>query len=206
MNRNLDLILKKLKKTYPEAKCDLQFTNVWELLISTMLSAQATDKSVLEVTPVLFKKYKTLTAFTKAKPADIEKIIKPVGLSKTKSRNVVATAKLVKSDFKGKVPDNREDLQSLPGVGRKTANVVLGNFFSVPAIAVDTHVKRISFRLGLTKQTDPLKIELDLEKVLKPKEWILFTHLMIRLGREFCKAKNPKCDECVIEKYCSKKL
>lgn len=206
MNKDIEKILKVLKRTYPEAKCDLEFTNSLELLISTMLSAQATDKSVLEVTPKLFDKYKTVDEFSKARASSIEKIIKPVGLSPTKSKNVVATAKILKSKFKGKVPDSREDLESLPGVGRKTANVVLGNFFHKPAIAVDTHVKRISYRLGLTKETSPLKIELALEKILKKREWIHFTHLIIRLGREYCRAKAPRCDECVIKKYCPKKI
>jgi endonuclease-3 len=203
---NIKQILKVLRDYYPGAKCDLDTSNPWQLLVSTMLSAQATDKSVMAVTPNLFKKYKSVKAMSEAKAKDVEKIIKKVGLSPTKSRNVVATAKILKSDYRSRVPDVREELVKLPGVGRKTANVVLGNFFGVPTVSVDTHAKRISYRFGLTKNTDVLKIEQDLMKILDKSDWVSYTHLVIRLGREFCKGKTPNCQECVVRSLCKKIL
>ena len=184
----------------------LNMESPFKLLVSTMLSAQATDKSVMKVTKTLFDKYKTADDFSRLAPMKLEKAIKSIGLSKSKSKNIVATSKILLEEYGGDVPRNIADLIRLPGVGRKTANVVLGNFFGIPAITVDTHVKRIVFRIGLTINKDPGEIEFDLQKIVPKKEWTRFAHLLIRLGREICNARNPDCKICPIFQFCERNI
>jgi len=193
-----------LKERYPEARCDLPSDSAWNLLVSTILSAQSTDASVIKVTPSLFKKYKNIKAFASVSPPALEKDIRAIGLSKSKSRNIVASAKIIIKHHNSKVPDSIEKLISLPGVGRKTACVVLGNYFGVPAIAVDTHVKRLSYRMGFTEEIEPAEIERDLMIVIPQKSWTLSSHLLIRLGREFCKSKSSDCENCPVRDHCPK--
>ena len=204
--KRINKIIKILNESYPEARCDLIHQNAWELLVSTILSAQATDKSVVKVTPHLFEKYSSIEAFSKLNPSQLERDIKTIGLSKTKSKNIILSAKKIKADYKGKVPQTLDELTSLPGVGRKTANVVLGNFFQIPAIAVDTHVRRLSYRIGLTEHQEPDKIEKDLEKEIPKQHWIVITHLLIRLGRQICTPRNPRCEDCPMTKVCPKRI
>jgi endonuclease III len=203
--KNIVEIVEILKKKYPLAKCDLNTENAFNLLVSTILSAQATDKSVVKVTDNLFNKYRNAYDFSKLKPSVLGKKIKSIGLSKSKSKNIIKTASIIVQNYDGEVPCEMEKLIELPGVGRKTANVVLGNFFNIPSIAVDTHVKRISFRMGLTSYTDPNKIESDLQKIVPQNEWTVFAHLLIRLGREICLAKKAKCDECPVLEFCERR-
>ncbi|MBI3313609.1 MAG: endonuclease III [Candidatus Omnitrophica bacterium] len=195
-------IISRLRKVYPDAKCALNFSNAFELLTATILSAQCTDKRVNIVTPGLFKKYKTVTAFAEAEPAELEKDIRSTGFYKNKAKSIIGAAKEVMNQFGGKVPDKMENLVTLPGVGRKTANVVLGNYFDVPGLTVDTHMTRINRLLGLTRNTDPVKIEFDLMKIVPQKEWTEFSHLIIHHGRARCIARRPDCLHCEIRELC----
>ncbi|MBI3981148.1 endonuclease III [Candidatus Microgenomates bacterium] len=196
-------ILEILKKYYPHAKIVLNFKNDWELLVAVILSAQCTDKKVNEVTAKLWQKYKTLDDYVKAEATEFEKDIHSTGFYHAKAKNILATAKLIKEKFGGKVPKTMEELVSLSGVARKTANVVLGNAFNiVVGIAVDTHVSRVSQRLGLTKNTDPVKIEKDLMSLLPKEEWFSFTYRIIDFGREICVAKGPFCSKCPLNELC----
>ena len=195
-------VLDLLEEEYPEAECALHHRNVFELIVAVALSAQTTDKSVNQVTPELFEKYPDAEALSKADPADVEKFIRRIGMYKTKSKNIVAMAERIVSDFGGQVPETLEELTSLAGVGRKTANVIRGNIYHEPSIVVDTHVKRISARLGFTEETDPAKVELDLMRVLPKDHWILYNMQIITLGRQLCKALNPKCGECFLTEVC----
>lgn len=175
-----------------------------QLLVATILSAQCTDERVNKVTPGLFKKYHSASDFANAKPQVFEQEIKSTGFYKNKTKSIISCCKELVSKYNGKVPDNITELTKLPGVGRKTANVVLGNAFGVPGIVVDTHVKRVSYRLGLTKNTDPEKIEFDLMKIIPKEQWIHFSNALIYHGRRTCVAKKPKCDICILQKYCQK--
>ena len=196
-------IVKILKKTYPEAKCSLDFNTPFELLIAVILSAQCTDDRVNKVTPSLFSKYNTPEDFDKISLKELETIIHSCGFYKNKAKNIKLTAKRILNDFDGKVPDNMEDLISLPGVGRKTANVVMCEAFEKPqGIAVDTHAKRISNKLGLSQKQEPSKIEEDLLKQIPNKYYKDINHLLIFHGRNTCTARMPKCDICSINKYC----
>lgn len=199
-------IIKRLSKVYPHPKTALEFENPLQLLIATILSAQATDKTVNTVTPELFKKYKTAEDFADASVEDIDKMVKKVNFHNNKSKSIKAACQMIVDKFKGKVPDNMEDLDSLPGVARKTANVVLGNAFGkAEGIVVDTHVMRLSKKLGLTNQTDPVKIEQDLMKIVPKEKWIDFSHLLINFGREFCPARPHKCEDCPLQELCPDK-
>lgn len=198
-------ILKYLHKTYPDAKCALDYSNPFELLVATILSAQCTDKRVNMVTPELFKRYKTPMDYAKAQPADIEQIIRSAGFYQSKTRNIIGAAKAIVEKFGGQVPDKIEELVSLPGVGRKTANVVLGNAFGIPGIAVDTHMIRLNNLLELTRHKDPVKIEYDLMKIVPRKEWSLYSHYIIHHGRNRCPARKPDCRMCEIKKLCPSK-
>ena len=192
-----------LKKLHPDAKTALHHRNPLQLLVATILSAQCTDVRVNIVTKDLFKKYKSAADFAKARQEVFEQEIRTTGFYRNKAKNIIATAKKLIDDFGGKVPDNMEDLLSLPGVARKTANVVLGDAFGKSeGIAVDTHVRRLSGRLGLSKHEDPVKIEKDLMELVPRKNWAIFSHLLIFHGRRVCTARKPKCDECGISKLC----
>lgn len=199
-------LLKELKKLYPKTKTALVYNNsAYQLLVAVILSAQCTDERVNKVTPVLFKKYPTPKEMAKADIKDIETIIKSTGFYHAKAKSILETSKKLVSDFNGQVPNTMAELLTLRGVARKTANVVLGDFYGIDeGIVVDTHVKRLSFRLGLTKNTEPLKIEQDLIKMLDKKYWHWISHALIWHGRGPCDARKPECATCPINKLCPK--
>lgn len=194
---------KRLKKRYPDARCSLDFTNAFELLIATILAAQSTDARVNIVTRALFRKYPNPQAFAKASQVEMETDVKQTGFFRNKARAVITCAQAIVERHGGEVPRTMDELVELPGVGRKTANVVLGNAFGTPAgVVVDTHVGRVSGRLGLTSNADPVKIEEDLVALLPRKEWTVFAHRLIYHGRETCIARKPLCGECVLNDIC----
>jgi endonuclease-3 len=196
-------ILKRLDQLYPDVTCALTHRNAWELLVATILSAQSTDVNVNRVTPELFRKYPTVQDFAALQPEQLEPDIRSTGFFRNKSKSVVGAAKKIVSDFGGEVPAEMDQLLTLPGVARKTANVVLGTWFKkAVGIVVDTHVTRIARRLELTKNTDPSKIEQDLMKVIPQEKWILFAHQLIWHGRKLCMARRPNCAECLLENIC----
>ncbi|RGU92028.1 endonuclease III [Clostridium sp. AF15-17LB] len=182
--------------------CYLNHESPWQLLVATMLSAQCTDARVNIVTEGLFKKYTSVDAFADADLRELEQDIKPTGFYHNKAKNIIACMKDIRDKFNGEVPRDIEDLVSLAGVGRKTANVIRGNIYHEPSVVVDTHVKRISNRLGLTKNKDPEKIEQDLMKELPKNHWILYNIQIITFGRSVCTARSPKCQDCFLQKYC----
>ena len=182
--------------------CYLDHHTPGQLLVATMLSAQCTDARVNIVTKDLFVKYPDMEAFAKADLKELEEDVRPTGFFHNKAKNIIACAKMICEEYGGKVPDTVEELTRLPGVGRKTANVILGNVYKKPSVVVDTHVKRISKRLGLTEETDPEKVEYDLMKELPEDHWILWNMQIITFGRQICFARNPKCEECFVTKYC----
>jgi endonuclease-3 len=199
----LQAILKWFDQAYPDAECALIHSSPWELLVATILSAQCTDKRVNMVTPGLFAKYPTIQDFAAVRPEVLAQDIKQTGFFNNKAKSIVGAAKKILADFGGEVPRTMEELLSVPGAARKTANVVLGTSYGLAfGIVVDTHVSRLSQRLGLTKQTDPVKIERDLVKLIPPDRWILFSHQLILHGRALCVARNPKCAQCGIERLC----
>ena len=189
-------ILDYIEELFPDAHCELNYRNVFELIVAVSLSAQTTDKRVNEVTKVLFDKYSTAEELANANFEEVKEIIKPLGLAQNKARNIIALSKKLIEDFNGEVPSNMKDLVSLPGVGRKTANVILSEGFGIPAIAVDTHVSRVANRLGLSSETDVNKIEEDLMNLIDKERWHKAHHLLLFFGRYHCKAKNPLCDNC----------
>ena len=194
---------KRLEKRYPHAKCSLDFTNPFELLIATILSAQSTDARVNIVTKSLFRKYPNPAAFAKANLVEMETDVKQTGFFRNKARAVINCSKAIMEKHGGEVPRTMEELVELPGVGRKTANVVLGNAFETPVgVVVDTHVGRVSGRLGLTSSADPVVIEQDLMALVPKKRWTGFAHRVIYHGRETCEARKPKCEECVLNDLC----
>lgn len=196
-------ILQRLNDLYPDVTCALTHATPWELLVATILSAQSTDVNVNRVTPELFRKYPTVEAFAALAPEQLEPDIRSTGFFRNKSKSVVGAAKKIVSEFGGQVPDDIEKLLTLPGVARKTANVVLGTWFKkAEGVVVDTHVRRISRRLELTAQDDPQKIEQDLIKIIPRDRWILFSHQIIWHGRKLCIARKPKCAECALENIC----
>jgi endonuclease-3 len=196
-------ILNRLDQIYPNVRCALHHNSAWELLVATILSAQCTDVRVNMVTPVLFKKYPTPQAFAALKPEQLEPDIRSTGFFRNKAKSLVGAAKGVVEEFGGQVPDDMDKLLSLPGVARKTANVVLGSWFGKGVgVVVDTHVHRISRRLELTKAEDPKNIEQDLMKVIPQAKWIDFSHQIIHHGRALCIARRPKCAECPLENIC----
>ncbi|HKU20508.1 MAG TPA: endonuclease III [Terriglobales bacterium] len=196
-------ILRRLDQTYPGATCALHHSNAWELLVATILSAQCTDVRVNMTTPELFRKYPTPQAFAALKPEQLEPDIRSTGFFRNKSKSVVGAAKKLIEEFGGQVPDDMDKLLSLPGVARKTANVVLGTWFGkAEGVVVDTHVYRISRRLELTSNTDVQKVEQDLMRVLPRDKWIIFSHQIIWHGRKLCIARRPKCAECPLENLC----
>jgi endonuclease-3 len=196
-------IMHRLRKAYPKAKCSLDFTNAFELLIATMLSAQSTDVRVNIVTKSLFRKYPDPAAFAAAGQVEMERDVKQTGFYRNKAKAVIAASKAIVEQHGGEVPRTMEELTKLPGVGRKTANVVLSNAFKTPVgIVVDTHVTRVAARLGLTSHDDAEKIEQDLMKLIPQKEWTSFSHRLIYHGRQICVARKPKCAECVLNDVC----
>jgi endonuclease-3 len=196
-------IIKRLHAVYPHPKTALQYSTPLELLVATILSAQATDKLVNLVTPILFKKYKTAKDYANASVEELDSYIKKVNFHNNKAKNIKAAAKVIDEKYNGKVPDTMEDLDALPGVARKTANVVLGNVFGkAEGIVVDTHVMRLSKKLGLTDKNDPVKIEQDLMQIVPKDKWIDFSHLLINFGREYCPARPHVCRDCPLGDLC----
>lgn len=196
-------ILQRLNQLYPDVTCALTHSSAWELLVATILSAQSTDVNVNRVTPELFRKYPTVQDFAALTPEQLEPDVRSTGFFRNKSKSVVGAAKKIVADFGGHVPDEMDKLLTLPGVARKTANVVLGSWFRQGVgVVVDTHVHRISRRLEFTTNNEPAKIEQDLMKVIPPERWILFSHQIIWHGRKICFARKPKCAECALENLC----
>jgi endonuclease-3 len=198
-------IVKGLKEAYPDAECALSHKNPLQLLVATILSAQCTDVRVNQVTPVLFRRYPSAQDLAGASQADLEKIIHSTGFFRNKAKNIKAACQKIINEFQGRVPATMEELLSLPGVARKTANVVLGTAYGIPAgVVVDTHVFRIAHRLGLTRAKTPEKTELDLMKLLPQDEWINFSHRLIHHGRRVCVARSPQCPSCILTDLCPK--
>jgi len=196
-------IINILRKSYPRSHTALHHKTSFRILIATILSAQCTDKRVNKITPGLFKKYKTVQGFAKARQTTLEKEIHSTGFYRNKAKNIIAASKRIVKDFKGKVPDSMDGLISLAGVARKTANIVLsGGFKKAEGIAVDTHVKRLSGRLGLSSASDPNKIEQDLLKIVPKKDWFDFNYMMVDHGRAICNARSPLCSQCPLAKLC----
>lgn len=195
-------IMDTLAALYPDARCELNFSNPFELLIATILSAQSTDRMVNKVTERLFAKYPTPRDFLSLSEEELAEEIRGLGLYRNKSKNILQTCRILVERYRGEVPDRREDLEKLPGVGRKTANVVLSNAFGVPALAVDTHVHRVSNRLGLADSNNPLETEKQLTRRIPRKEWSITHHRLIWHGRRVCSARNPKCEICGLAPYC----
>jgi endonuclease-3 len=195
-------IMKRLHKVYPNAKCALDFSNPLQLLVATILSAQCTDKRVNLVTPALFKKYRSAGDYANASPKEFEQEIRSTGFYQSKTKSILGACKRIVENFNGKVPNRMEDLLTLPGVGRKTANVILGNAFGIPGLTVDTHMIRLNQRLGVTQKNDPVKIELDLMELVPQKEWTIYSHLIIWHGRNRCFARKPDCPHCEVCDLC----
>lgn len=198
--------VKALKKEYPDAICSLIYTDPLQLLIATRLAAQCTDARVNIVTPALFERFKTVDDFAEATEEEVAEYIKSCGLYKTKSRDIVAMAQMLRDKFGGVVPDNIDDLTKLPGIGRKTANLVCGDIFGKPAVVVDTHCIRITHRLGLHDLKDQKKIEFALRDLLPPKESNDFCHRLVLHGRAVCQARKPMCENCCMNEFCKKKI
>jgi len=196
-------VIRRLKRAYPGAKCSLNHSNPFELLVATILSAQCTDERVNMVTADLFRKYRKPEDYLNVPPRELEKDIQSTGFFRNKTKSIQGTAKMLTEQYGGEVPQTMDELLELPGVARKTANVVLGNAFDIHAgVVVDTHVTRLSHRLGFTQQKTAEKIEQDLIPIVPKKDWVIFPHLMIYHGRKICKARNPLCAECTVEKQC----
>jgi endonuclease-3 len=191
-----------LVRTYPDAWCELRYRSPWELLVATILSAQCTDKMVNQVTPVLFRAYPTPAALAAAPAERVEDLVRRTGFFRQKTKSIQAVARAVAEEYGGRVPDGMEALTALPGIGRKTANVVLGTAFGKPAIFVDTHVRRLANRLGLTTEDDPNKVERDLAELLPPRDWTHFAHRLIHHGRRVCSARRPNCGACSLVRWC----
>lgn len=200
--RRVCQLIRRLRKTYSDVRCGLHFGTPWELLVATILSAQCTDKQVNKITPSLFKKFPDVQAFASARQTTLEKEIYSTGFYRNKAKNILGSAKLVLKKFHGNMPSRMEELLLLPGVGRKTANVVLGHAFGIPGISVDTHMVRINRRLGLTQSENPVRIEADLMKLVAPKDWVLYSDLIIRHGRVCCFARHPRCLSCGVLRLC----
>ena len=201
------LIFRRLSRAYPDAKCALDYHNAFELLCATILSAQCTDVRVNIVTPRLFARYPTAEALASASPEDVQEIIRPTGFFRNKTKSLIGMAQALVADHGGQVPQSMEELRPLPGVGRKTANVVLGNAYGInEGVTVDTHVTRVSRRLGLTRHDDPIKIELDLMPLFPRKDWAMLSHLFIFHGRQICVARRPRCEECPLNDICPSSL
>jgi endonuclease-3 len=197
-------IVRQLARMYPDARCALDFESPLELLIATVLSAQCTDKRVNMVTPALFRRYPAAKAYARASPRELEKMIASTGFFRNKTKSIMAACHKIVDEHGGEVPGTMEELIKLPGVGRKTANVLLGNAFGTPGLTVDTHMIRVNRRLGLTRHTDAVKIEHDLMKLIPQKEWTLYSHRIIHHGRTICQARSPACESCELARLCPK--
>ena len=196
-------IVEELAREYPDAQCELDYEDPWQLLVATVLSAQCTDQRVNQVTPALFARWPSPSAMSEAPQAELEEVIRPTGFFRNKADALRRSARILMADHEGSVPADMEELIRLPGVGRKTAKVVLGEAFGIPAgVTVDTHVRRLSKRLGLTRRDDPEKIAADLEELIPKKEWVEFSLRMILHGRRVCKARKPGCEICVLDPVC----
>ena len=203
MNQDVSSLIKSLKKHYPNASCSLDHKTPLQLIVATILSAQCTDERVNKVTPSLFKKYPTPEAYARSSPLDLEKAIHSTGFYRNKAKSLRGMAAVLVEKFEGKVPKKMDDLVALPGVARKTANVVLGNAYGIAdGVVVDTHVSRLSARLGLSDQKTPEKIEKDLMAKVPKSDWVWFSHAIILHGRQVCKARAPQCDTCSLRPHC----
>ena len=191
-----------LTKSYPNVRCELDFNNPFQLLVATVLSAQCTDKRVNQTTPALFKKYKSIKKMASADIEDIEMLVKSTGFFRAKAKNIKSLSKKIMNDFNGQVPERLEDLITLPGVGRKTANVVLGHAFNTPGITVDTHFGRLSRRFGWSKSNDPVKVEFEVGDLIPQKEWTNLSQRLIWHGRRVCHSRKPACGACSLSKLC----
>ncbi len=198
----MEKVIQILEETYSEATIALKFQNPLELLVATILAAQCTDERVNQVTKDLFRKYRKAEDYANTNPSQLEEEIRPTGFYKQKAKSIIDCNKKIVAEFGGEVPQTLEELENLPGVGRKTANVLLGNAFGRPAIAVDTHVSRLSNRLGLVNSPDPLKIEAKLSQLIPQEKWVRFTHLLVFHGRRICQAKKPLCRKCPLKEWC----
>lgn len=198
-------VIELLKREYPEVKCALIYEQPHELLIATRLSAQCTDKRVNLVTPELFRRFPSIEAFAAAKVSEVEKLIKSCGLFHTKAQDIVNMCAMLRDTYKGVVPDTIDELVKLPGVGRKTANLIVGDLYGKPAMVCDTHVIRLTNRLGLAEGTDAARVEKQLRAIIPPEEGLDLCHRLVWHGRGICSARSPKCDECVISEYCKNK-
>jgi len=204
VNKNdIKKVLELLYNTYPDAQCELNYSTAFQLLVSTILSAQATDKKVNEVSERLFKKYSTANDFAKLTQEELEVEIKEIGIYKNKSKNILSMSKTLINEYNGEVPSDRDKLMKLSGVGRKTANVVISNVFNIPAIAVDTHVFRVTNRIGLANSSTVEKTEIELMDEIPEEQWIMAHHALIFHGRRTCIARNPKCEICTVKDYCN---
>jgi endonuclease III len=202
MQNRVEAILRLLDELYPDARCSLDFRNPLELLVATVLSAQCTDERVNQVTPDLFKRYPTARAYAQAPLEELENAIRSTGFYRNKAKSIKAACEILNQRFGGEIPADLEALVQLPGIGRKTANVILGNAYQIPGIVVDTHVGRVAQRLGLTAQKDPDKIERDLMALVPKERWIIFSHQLIQHGRQLCQARKPKCEVCPLRPCC----
>ena len=206
MKTNISSLLNYLDELFPSARCELFYSKDYELVIAVMLSAQTTDKSVNAVTPILFNKYPSLEELNNAPLEDIEEILKPIGLYKNKAKSLKGIVKDLLERFNGKVPSNKDELMTLPGVGNKTAGVIRAEIFAIPDLPVDTHILRISKRLNLAKKEDePIDVERKLKKLIPEERWIKSHHQLIHFGRYFCMARNPECQNCKISDMCTNK-
>ena len=195
-------INRALAQGFPDAHCELDFSNPLELTVATVLSAQCTDVRVNQVTPALFARYQSAADYAHASPEELEEYIRPTGFFRAKAKNLIGLGKALEKDFNGEIPKKLEDLVTLPGVGRKTANVVLGNAFGIPGLTVDTHFGRIVRRLGLTQEENPVAVERDIAELIERKEWTMFSHRVIFLGRRICHSRKAACGACFIAKDC----
>lgn len=202
LQRKARVVYRRLRELHPDAKIELNFKNPLELLVATVLSAQCTDVKVNQVTKELFQKYRTPEDYVKCPEEDLEKIIRPTGFFRQKAKNIRAAMKIISEQYAGEVSADMEVLIRLPGIGRKTANVILGNAFSIPGLPVDTHVRRVSKRIGLTTNNAPEKIEKDLMELYSKKDWILLSHSLIFHGRRICRARKPLCPVCTLQNLC----
>jgi endonuclease-3 len=199
----VDEIIGILKKAYPKSRTALHYRNPLQILVATILSAQCTDEKVNQITPMLFDKYRSASDFANANQVELEDEIRPTGFFRNKSKSIIGAAKKIVEDFDGKVPDNIVDLITLPGVARKTANIVLSSGYHIAeGIAVDTHVKRLAGRLGLSAETNPDKIERDLLSLVPKKHWLDFNYMLVNHGRQVCQARKPRCSECLLSHLC----
>ncbi len=202
LRRQGAVVMRLLRQTYPKAVCTLDHIEPWQLLVAAILSAQCTDARVNVITPALFRHFPDVRAMAEADQAKVEELIRSCGLFRTKARSIIASSQAIVAQHLGRVPDTLEALTSLPGVGRKIANLILGDAYGVPAIVVDTHCARISALIGLTDHTDPARVEKDLAEVLDPADWIDYGHLMVEHGRTLCVARRPDCANCPLAPHC----